>query len=818
MLELIFQGFAEWIYSLILECWEYFLSSMLEIMSLDFSYLKSQVPVIEDMMQVLLAVGWALLLGNLVFQAIKSMLSGLGFEGEDPKLLFTRTFVFAFLLLASPQICEIGLNITSNIMQLLEVPNAVNVHLVDNSVFGSLTAAWLLVIICDVILMFKVMKLLAEIAERYVVLAMLTITAPLAFATGGSRSTSDIFTGWCRMYGSMCLLMATHIIFFKMLLSVVSAVPSGIGVFPWMILVFGITKAAKKADSIITRIGLNPALTGGGGRSLSSIVTYAVVRGAAKGVSNALGKPSGGGERRGPSDGNNPPQGGGPKTSGPTGGGKWNVHFGASGKKRAGSTSNYAYNGGDNTAYAQQADTPQPTGQKDPPKQTPGQLGQQAPMQQKPMHQSSGGRVDGKQNPVQQPPVQQPAEKQVTAGQQPTEQHNAVQTGMMQQLSGPQTAIQKGSEPPAPAQQAASRRGETPQHQESRDQVTQLSKMSQGESPSAPYTAQAVGGLPHTLAEQGSQVGFKPSQQDRKSFVPAGIQRGRSHIRAVTSPGSMEHGKPAPTPEGAKKQDGSPHKVEGTVSSTTAEKATRVSDARFTQIPVRQERAKTEKPGTAVPQSVIRSGQIPHSQQKDRETAGWRDTAAGGYQEGQLRSTQRHVTTESLRDTKAADIPARVQPGTAGTAAIGSKDTAGQPPRHGRNPVASPEQTGTTGRRSSPARQEARTVPPRAERGPVQEHSSPVQQEVAQPSIPAAPTARGTAFTYRPGTAGTAPESKQTGQQPPAAQRQSASGAATSQMTERKPRRINSDFSPKGQATRMTAPKPPREKGEAGHG
>ena len=27
-----------------------------------------------------------------MFQAVKSMLSGLGFEGEDPKLLFTRTF------------------------------------------------------------------------------------------------------------------------------------------------------------------------------------------------------------------------------------------------------------------------------------------------------------------------------------------------------------------------------------------------------------------------------------------------------------------------------------------------------------------------------------------------------------------------------------------------------------------------------------------------------------------------------------------------------------------------------------------------------
>ena len=75
MLELIFQGFMEWAYGLTLECWQYFSSSLLDIMSMDFAYLKTHVPVIDDIMQVLMAVGWALLIGNLVFQALKSMAS-----------------------------------------------------------------------------------------------------------------------------------------------------------------------------------------------------------------------------------------------------------------------------------------------------------------------------------------------------------------------------------------------------------------------------------------------------------------------------------------------------------------------------------------------------------------------------------------------------------------------------------------------------------------------------------------------------------------------------------------------------------------------
>ena len=288
MLELIFRGFLEWIYVLLVEIWEFIAGGLLDIMGLDFAYLQTHIPIMDDMARVLLAAGWALLLGNLVFQALKSMAAGLGFEGEDPKLLFARTFVFAFLLLASPQICRIGLDLTSNIMDLLRIPDATDVKLVDESVFGALGAAWIMAIICSVIVMFKVLGLVIEIAERYVILAMLTLTAPLAFAMGGSKNTASIFTGWCRMFGSMCLLMVTNLVCFKMLFSVVSTVPSGLDVLPWMVLIFAIVKVAKKSDAIITRIGLNPAITGGPGRTLPGMLAYTVVRTAVSGVAKGV--------------------------------------------------------------------------------------------------------------------------------------------------------------------------------------------------------------------------------------------------------------------------------------------------------------------------------------------------------------------------------------------------------------------------------------------------------------------------------------------------------------------------------------------------
>ncbi len=294
MLELIFQGFIEWIYSLILECWNWFSTALLDIMSLDFAYIETHAPVIPEIMEVLLAVGWALLLGNLIFQAVKSMASGLGFEGEDPKMLFARTFVFAFLLLGSSQICEIGLNIASNVIDLLQLPDAIDVHLVDASFFGNLTAGWLVVIVCDIIIMWRVLQLLLKIAEQYVVLSALTIAAPLAFSMGGSKSTAPIFTGWCRMYGSMCLLMVSNTMFFKLMLSVMATIPSGLDVFPWMVLLSSLVKVAKRMDDTITRIGLNPAQTGAQhGRGilgrLAATVMHSAVSQAAKTLGSAVG-------------------------------------------------------------------------------------------------------------------------------------------------------------------------------------------------------------------------------------------------------------------------------------------------------------------------------------------------------------------------------------------------------------------------------------------------------------------------------------------------------------------------------------------------
>ena len=282
MLELLFKGLLQWLFDMLINITEYLANSLLTIFSMNLAYFEKAVPVTGEIFNIITCLGWALMLGNLTFQSAKAMLTGLGFEGEAPQSLFARTFVMTFFLVFSRQVCDIGLGITKSVIELLEVPEIVQVPKLSELTFhvpGD--ASWLLVIIVGVILVVQIVKLFFEIGERYVVLAVLTVLSPLAFAMGGSKSTADIFKGWARMFGSMCLMAALSVVFLKCMLSAMSVVPSGVEVVPWTIFVVAIAKTGRKIDALILRIGLNPAATGdplGGITRMPGMLTYIVAR------------------------------------------------------------------------------------------------------------------------------------------------------------------------------------------------------------------------------------------------------------------------------------------------------------------------------------------------------------------------------------------------------------------------------------------------------------------------------------------------------------------------------------------------------------
>ena len=262
MINLILKDLVLWLFGLFLDLMNYCADALLGLMNTDLSYFESNVPIIVKLYGVFVAIGWGFLIGNCAFQCLKAMFAGLGFETESPAILLVRTFLFGFLLIMSKQVCEIGLSIGKTLMELIGLPEKASITFPDDSMFPDLTSSWLLIVIIGVLIGAQLIKLFFEIGERYVVVAILTLFSPIAFAMGGSRSTKDICSGFIRTYASMILLLVSNVLFLKLIYSALSSMPDGIMILPWTVLIVGIARVARKADNLLAKIGLNPSFTG----------------------------------------------------------------------------------------------------------------------------------------------------------------------------------------------------------------------------------------------------------------------------------------------------------------------------------------------------------------------------------------------------------------------------------------------------------------------------------------------------------------------------------------------------------------------------
>lgn len=282
---------VQWIYGLFLDLMSYCANALLGVMSTDLTFFETSVPAVTTLYAIFVAVGWGLLIGNCAFQSMKAMFAGFGFETESPAILLLRTGLFGVLLVFSRDICDIGLSIGKRVIDLVGIPTNVVLTMPQDSTFSGLGAGWLLVIIIGFILGFQLIKLFFEIAERYVVVAVLTLLCPVGLAMGGSKSTKDICVGFIRTYASMIVMMVMNVLFLKLILSALATMPSGAMVLPWCLLVVGIAKTARKADQLISKIGMSPAVTGdplGAGRGMMATMM------AARTIMMATGKAGGG--------------------------------------------------------------------------------------------------------------------------------------------------------------------------------------------------------------------------------------------------------------------------------------------------------------------------------------------------------------------------------------------------------------------------------------------------------------------------------------------------------------------------------------------
>ena len=135
-------------------------------------------------------------------------------EAEDPIKLSLRSLLFILLAYFSDEIVSIVLDIGGTPYNWILTSSLPPLEFADFSstvtvILGVCAngAVAIITLVLVLMLAWNYIKLLFEAAERYVLLGVLTFTAPVAFALGASQTTSNIFKSWCRMYGGQIFLL-----------------------------------------------------------------------------------------------------------------------------------------------------------------------------------------------------------------------------------------------------------------------------------------------------------------------------------------------------------------------------------------------------------------------------------------------------------------------------------------------------------------------------------------------------------------------------------------------------------------------------------
>ena len=210
----ILDGIVEWIAEQVMNILDLITTSVLGALGCSMDTFLRYFPAAETMYDVFLALALGLILLNWVWQLFKNYFLGIGIEAEDPLKLSIRSFLFIFLAFYAEDIVNLLLGIAGKPYDWIlteELPSLdfASFNSVITVILGVCAngAVAIIALILVLILAWNYIKLLFEAAERYILLGVLVYTAPVAFATGASQATGNIFKSWCRMLSGQFFLL-----------------------------------------------------------------------------------------------------------------------------------------------------------------------------------------------------------------------------------------------------------------------------------------------------------------------------------------------------------------------------------------------------------------------------------------------------------------------------------------------------------------------------------------------------------------------------------------------------------------------------------
>ena len=283
MLDWIFEGIITWVSSVASKLMDTISGMFLEALGTDMTTMEEYFPFLEKAYEVMQYSAWAILFLITIWQLFR-VFGGPLTEAESPLPLIARSALFAFLIGYAKPIFLMVLNIArapyTALMDIQMGAEDFTFAGVEQALMSGMTTitatisvvGLLLIVILEIALGWNYFKLLLETVERYIVVGVLFYTSPLAYSMGASKSTINVFQGWCRMVGSQLLLLVMNVWFLRGFNSSIGkyigtggALSTGYGsVFLWLFCALAFLKTAQKFDSYLGAMGLNVAQTGTG--------------------------------------------------------------------------------------------------------------------------------------------------------------------------------------------------------------------------------------------------------------------------------------------------------------------------------------------------------------------------------------------------------------------------------------------------------------------------------------------------------------------------------------------------------------------------
>ena len=210
----ILDGIVEWIADQVMNVLDLITTSVLGTLGCNMDTFLRYFPAAKTMYDIFVATAIGLVLLNLIWQLFKNFGLIAGVEAEEPIKLVIRSVIFIVLIYYCEDITDMVLAIGGTPYSWIlgsDLPpldfadfNSVILTVLGVVANGSVAIIALILVL---ILAWTYIKLLFEAAERYILLGVIIFTAPIAFATGASQSTSNIFKSWCRMLGGQIFLL-----------------------------------------------------------------------------------------------------------------------------------------------------------------------------------------------------------------------------------------------------------------------------------------------------------------------------------------------------------------------------------------------------------------------------------------------------------------------------------------------------------------------------------------------------------------------------------------------------------------------------------